>query len=173
MVERKQYIELQPGRKPLKRRLAALIFWFLGRGFQAAAFLDANVREEVALWEEESTITLQIDPAGPAMSVGLRGGKFRFLGVRAVESAQLTIYFKNIEAALLVLTGQIGIAQAFAEHRFGIHGDLTLGMSLVRCLHIVEGYLFPGFMVKRIVKEIPPRSRSKMMIYLGTLIGLK
>lgn len=83
------------------------------------------------------------------------------------------VSFKNLEAALLVLTAQIGIAQAYAEHRFAMKGDInTYGMPLVQCLYAVENYLFPYFIVKRILKRIPLKHRSSVRVYVKTLFGL-
>jgi hypothetical protein len=83
--------------------------------------------------------------------------------------ADLSIYFKNIEAALLVLMGKIGIGQAFAEHRFVVKGDIMESMSLVRCLNIVEAYLFPNFIAKKILKKVPIKETSSISIYIRTI----
>lgn len=169
----KYITEIRPGRKPLKRGLVKAIFWFLGRGFQAAAAFDTYVQAEVEHWRDGMTITFEVGPTGIAMSVGRREGRLVFLGLKKEPEAEIVITFKNIEAALLVLTGQVGIAEAFAGHRFVMRGDLALGMSLVRCLNIVEAYLFPSFITKKILKQQPARSSNSLVVYLGTLVGSK
>ena len=74
----------------------------------------------------------------------------------------MLVTFKNPEGALPVFLGMKGVLQAFAEHRASLAGDVSLGMSLVRCLHIVEGYLFPAVMTRRILPS--PAHREKPMI---------
>ncbi len=107
------------------------------------------------------------------MSVRKQGTTIRFLGNVNTPDADVIIMFNNIEAALLILTGQIGIDRAYAEHRFSIKGDLcSIGMPMVRCLYIVESYLFPNFINKKILKRPPERSSSKFTVYFHTIFGV-
>ena len=62
---------------------------------------------------------------------------------------------KNIESAVLIFTAQIGTPQGYAEHRMSIKGDIGQAMSLIRCLNIVQAYLFPKIISKRILKRVP------------------
>jgi hypothetical protein len=101
-----------------------------------------------------------------------RNGKLNFVGTKVPDKVDLAIYFKNIEAAFLVVTGQIGIAQAYAEHRFTLKGDIFITMPLVRALNITEAYLFPGFMAKKLMKRMPDRSNNKFNIYMATILGI-
>ena len=164
--------DITPGRKSFKTGLAGLIFWFLGRGFQAAAKLDSNLAKEVAGWDDGLKIMLKVDAYGPCMVMEKRNGKLHYIGSQEIEP-DFGVYFKNIEVALLVLTGQMGIAQAYAEHRFYMKGDImALGMSLVRCLYTVEAYLFPSFITKKIVKRMPEKSSNSFRVYVSTLLGI-
>lgn len=171
MLEKK-YEDILPGKKPLKTLLAWAVFWFLGRGFQAAAALDRKIEEEVAGWPESFTMLMKIEPFGPSMAMGKRNGKLVYLGSGEAE-AHLAVRFKNIEAALLVLLGLIGIDRAFAEHRFTMKGDIiAYGMPLVRCLYRVEAYLFPAFIARGILKKLPVKERSSLRVYLKTLLNV-
>jgi len=166
------YKEIKPGKKRGKTFLAKTVFWFLGRGAQATAKYDSNAKAEVYSWEDGMTILLKVESNGPVMAIGKRKGKLLYLGSKEI-TADITIYFKNIEAALLVLTGRIGIAQAFAEHRFTLKGDIAEGMSVVRCLTTVEAYLFPKFITKKIIKRMPKKECSSFKVYTATLFGIK
>lgn len=165
------YHDLKPSNKFFKRLFARIILWFLGRGIQSASSLDNVVKEEVKGWDESTTIMLKVNDYGPYLSLQKRNGKLRFLGTKRVDNPNLAIYFKNIEVALLVLTGRLGIAQGFAEHRYTVKGDIALAMSFVRILYIVEFYLFPRFMTKKILKQEPKIGSNSFKIYLGTLLG--
>ena len=145
----------------MRKRVIAIVFFFLGRGFAACARLDSRVRREVGTWPDGTTVTLRVAPDGPQTSWSVAGGLFRHLGSRAVEPT-LLVTFKNPEGALPVFLGMKGVLQAFAEHRASLAGEVSLGMSLVRCLHIVEGYLFPAVMTRRILPS--PAHREKPMI---------
>jgi hypothetical protein len=113
-------------------------------------------------------ITLRIAPFGPQVSWRAGGGVLEYLGGQDVAST-LTVTFKSVDDALPLLLGLEPVLGGFAEHRMTVAGDLALAMSLVRCLHIVEGYLFPDFMTKRILPRPATRSAGHLVAY-ATLI---
>lgn len=156
-----------------KKRLIKIVFWFLGRGIQSVASFDKTVKEEIRIYDEGTTVMLAVAPFGPYMVMQKKSEKLIYLGEKEVGNADIIISFKNIEAAILVLTGQMGIDRAYAEHRYVVKGDLYLSMPIVRALCIVEAYLFPKFITKKILKEMPTRTNNKLNIYVATLLGIK
>jgi hypothetical protein len=155
----------------LKKQIAQIVLWFLGRGFQACAQLDSTVKAEVAQWRDDYSVLIKVEANGPCLVMKKKNNMLCYYGKSEID-ADLSIYFKNIEAALLVLTGRIGIAQAFAEHRFVVKGDIMESMSLVRCLNIVEAYLFPNFILKNILKKIPKKETSSVHVYLRSILPI-
>ena len=83
----------------------------------------------------------------------------------------MTIRFKSPDDAFRVFTGQIGIAQAYAQHRFTLRGNMGLAMPFVRCVDIAEGYLFPTVLARRILKRRPKKEISTARVYLAVLFG--
>ena len=83
----------------------------------------------------------------------------------------MTIRFNTPADAFRVFTGQIGIAQAYAEHRFTLRGNMGLAMPFVRCVDRTEGYLFPPFLARRILKRLPKKEVSTARVYLAVLLG--
>jgi hypothetical protein len=73
---------------------------------------------------------------------------------------------------------QISTAQAYAEHRISVKGELPMAMALVRCTNIVETYLLPGPVARRMVKRLPSipavqRYAVRLLIYvLGIPFGI-
>lgn len=149
-----------------KRLLAGIIFWVMGRGLVASARLDSRVRSEVARWPEGAVVTLEMWPGAPRTSVRKADGHLNALGSRDVEPT-LLVTFKSVRASVPVLLGMKAILQAFAEHRATVRGDLGLAMSLVRCLHIVEGYLYPDVMTRRILPSPATRQVGHLRAYAG------
>lgn len=156
-------------RKRARKALAATVFVFLGRGLVAAAKHDARVRAEVKTWPDDTVVALFVAPDGPRLIVRKTAGRFEYLGLRSALEPTLTVEFKSVDVALPVLIGMKGILQAFAEHRSTLAGDLGLGMSLMRCLHIVEGYLFPDVIGKRVLPSPPKREVSRVIVYASTM----
>ena len=153
----------------LKRRIIALVFFFLGRGFAASVRLDTRVRREVECWPDGTVVTIKVAPAGPQTSWRKSKDLFEHLGRKDVEPT-LLVTFKNADGALPVFLGMKGVLQAFAEHRSSLAGDIALGMSVVRCLHIVEGYLFPDVMTRRILPSPARREKPMLAAYALTLL---
>ena len=60
--------------------------------------------------------------------------------------------------------------EGYAQHRFIVKGDFIQGMPFVRILYYVEAYLFPKFITKNILKEMPKRSSTKMKAYVRLFV---
>jgi hypothetical protein len=155
--------------KRVRKAVAGAVFPFLGRGLAAAAKHDSRVRGEVGSWPEGTVLVIGVEPDGPRMTVRKSGGKLEYLGGSSTLAPTIEVEFKSIDVALPVLIGMKGMLQAFAEHRSILKGDIGLGMSVVRSLHIVEGYLFPDVIGKRVLPRAPHREVSRLKVYASTL----
>ncbi|MGF7059630.1 SCP2 sterol-binding domain-containing protein [Brassicibacter mesophilus] len=158
--------------KRLKKCIINVILWFLGRGIQSSTRFDENVKKEIEIYHEGFRIMFKVWNSEQAMIVEKRQGRFYLLKNMKQEEADIIIYFKSMEAALMLLTGKIGIAQGYAQHRILLKGDIMLAMPFIRMVNIVEAYLFPRFWVKRILKSFPDRSSNSLTIYLGLILGI-
>ena len=148
-----------------RKALAAVVYAVLGRGLVASARLDQRVRDEVRSWPDGTVVTLRIAPFGPQVSWRTSGGTLTYLG-GAEAPTDLLVTFKSVDDAIPLLLGMQSVLAAFAEHRATVRGDLALAMSLVRCLHIVEGYLFPDIMTRRILPHPAERRGSHLAAYV-------
>jgi len=153
-----KFPEIAPRRKPLKRLVNQVVLFVLGRALQSLSRLDPLIQHEVQTWPEGFTLMMRIRPDGGSMAVTrLPGGSLRYLGANFDESkADVVIYMKSIECAFAMLTGQLGIDTAYAQHAMCARGDLSNTVSVVRVLNIVEAYLFPSIMARRLMKRLPP-----------------
>jgi len=164
----------RPRQKPFKSAVVKAALFALGSALEAAAVLDEDVRHEVATWKDPFSVLFQVVPNGPSMVFEKRNGKLVFKGTKAVK-ADLSVYFKNMESAFLILSGQIGTPQGYAEHRMTLKGDTSQGMGLIRVLNVVQFYLFPKILAQRIIKRLPEMTPKKMLnrfLILGVGIPL-
>lgn len=159
--------EIKPGTKPFKTFVVKTVLFVLGRGFQTIAARDAEVKAEVDGWDNKLSIMFEISPNGPYMTLQKIDGSLRYMGLVKVN-ADLAVCFKNMDAAFSVFTAQISTPQSYAEHRISVRGDLPKVMSLMRCLDIVEFYLFPGLIARRIIKRMPQMTLKKFGLRLYT-----
>ena len=155
--------------KRARKALAATVLVFLGRGLVASARVDARVRREVLGWPENTVVTIAIAPDGPRATWRWTAGRLAYLGGRSGLTPTLLVTYKSVDVALPVLVGRQGILDAFTEHRSTLAGDIGLGMSLVRCLHIVESYLFPDLIGKHVLPGPPSREVSHVRAYAALL----
>jgi hypothetical protein len=69
--------------------------------------------------------------------------------------------FKNLDAAIPVFLGIKGSFQAFAENRILVDGNLAHTMEINRAANIVNSYLFPGIVLKKIMKRPPEMNLAR------------
>jgi hypothetical protein len=59
-----------------------------------------------------------------------------------------------------------------------VRGDLVLALSIIRCLNVIERYLFPTFIARNIMRRMPAipffkRNGLRIWIYLlGVAFGI-
>ncbi len=140
----------------------------LCRALQFLSRRDAKIQEEASHWPPGKTLRLEI-PGAKGFTLTAAPDGFRTLPKGT--QGDVTIRFKSPADAFLVFTGQIGIAAAYAQHRFVLRGDMGLAMPFVRCVDRTEGYLFPAFLAKRILKRLPKKEVSAARVYLAVLVG--
>ncbi|MBF0229063.1 MAG: SCP2 sterol-binding domain-containing protein [Desulfamplus sp.] len=170
-----QYRPIVPGIKRFKILVIKIVFIVLGRAFQSASQHDEEIRKEISSWRDGFTLIMKVMPDGPYMGLEKKNNMLEFKGSQ-LKQADFEIYFKNVESAFMIMTPQMGSHQAFAERRMSIKGDLGIATVFTRVLVIVMSVLYPEFIVKRLVKRVPPltlkRAGLRVWLYtLGILLG--
>lgn len=154
----------------IKISISKIILFFLYRGFNIVNKIEPKVYEEVQKWQDSYTVKIQTCEKGPSLILKKQGEKI--VRLKKEQECNLEIIFKNLDSAFLLLTGRLGIAKAYCEHRFLLKGDIMEAMSLVRCLDLVETYLFPKFISKNLVKEVNKTKIPIIATYLRILINV-
>lgn len=156
----------------MKTILCRIILFFLYRGLRVLQLYDKTLAKELEALPQGLTFGIRTspNPQAPELIVvnaasGIRRGK-------SWEIPHILITFKSLPLAFRVLTGLEGISEAYARHSFTLQGNINSAMGFVRCVEIVEGYLFPSFWVRRILKRLPKKEISSFGVYLFALLGL-
>jgi hypothetical protein len=170
-----KYPQIKPETNLMKQTLVDTVLFVLGRAFQSAAKHDSSIKNEVESWDDGFSFMMRVLPDGPKMAMEKRDNQLIFRG-SSLNDADLIVNFKNLEAAFLLFTTQLGTADAYAEHRMSVKGDIAIAMSLIRCLNTLEEYLFPKIINNRILKRVSPmtleRHINRVLIYLGVPLGI-
>lgn len=141
-----------------------IVLQVLLRAFRVLYCNDSRVREEIESWSPHLSLKLVCGPGGPVLAMR----KSERYGVKRMQRAQradITMRFKSVSGAFRVLTGQMGVSEAYAEHQFSLEGDIYQTMSFVRCVEYAEAYLFPHFWSGRILKQVPEKQMSSLKVY--------
>ena len=158
--------------KPLKTGLqqatCTLVAECLVRALQYLSTADSKIRAEAHNWPSGKTLRLEVPGAGGFTVTGTPWG---FKKLDRETAGDVTIRFKSPSDAFRVFTGQISGGQAYAQHKLGLRGDKALAMPFGRCVDITEGYLFPEFLAKRILKRLPEKEVSPLRVYSAVVLG--
>ncbi|MDY3251021.1 MAG: hypothetical protein SOX32_11815 [Candidatus Choladocola sp.] len=156
-------------KKEILNRINQIVLEVLYRGFRVLYREDSRVRKEINSWSPELTMKLVCGPGGAVLAIR-KDEKHGVAKIRRAQRAAITMRFKSVDGAFRVLSGQVSVADAYAAHQFSLEGDIYQTMSFVRCVEYLEAYLFPPFMAKRILKELPEKQVSSLSVYAKALL---
>ena len=131
--------------------------------------LDTRVRAEFDRMPEGMSYALQTGHAAPELYVQWMGGKL--LNLKKIEKPTCALRLKSTGISFRMFTGQMGLAQAYAQHAFSMQGEIADVMRLARLVNLVEGYLFPKFITKHILTDIPALQVNPLRVYGRVLCG--
>ena len=152
----------------LKKSVVGTALIAFGATFEIVSKKDDVIIEELKDWEEGLVLVLGVLPFGPAISMKKEDGRIKYLGKGYKEEPSLKILFKNVDSAFLPFTGQMGNHTAFAQHRTLVHGSLVDVVKANRVMGLVQTYLLPNIVLKRIFKR-PPKYTFKQLLLKGYL----
>lgn len=139
----------------LQRLYVAVMLWVVGRALVATSRVDAGVRAELAHLPAGYQIQMVVMPGGPGFVVECVGDGTLQRTRRPKARPDLSIRFKHVAHAFLVLSFQEGTARAFANDRMVADGDVSHAIVLVRCLNTMEALILPRWIARRAVKRYP------------------
>ena len=141
--------------------------WAIGKALQTGSKLDKDIKKDLHFLPEGFTIALQVYPDIATITWRKVGNRIKFIGNEKVEKTNLKVIIKSKKAALRMILAQAGIAKSYAQRRIAIEGNTVYAMVLTRMLDKTEAYLFPRFLSKKLLKEVP---RFRVKEYLNNLL---
>ncbi|MFH1530349.1 MAG: hypothetical protein ABIK09_06390 [Pseudomonadota bacterium] len=153
-----------------KRALCKGALLGLAAVFELASQYVIEMRSEIEDWDEGRRVTIGVLPSGPWITIEKSGDRIRYVGPNPGD-ASVSILFKNLDSAVLVFTGLLGAPWAVAENRVCVHGSNSEAIQVTRAMAIVQTYLFPGLILKKIFKR-PPRLTAAQLANKVRILGL-
>lgn len=156
-------------KKEILNQVNGVVLAVLYRAFRVLYRDDSRIKEEIDSWPDGLTLKLVCGPGGAVLAIR-RDADHGVTRLKRAQHTAITMRFKSVEGAFRLLSGQIGVAEGYAKHLFSLEGDIFQSMSFVRCVDYLEAYLFPKFITKRILKEIPEKQVSSLQVYTQVLL---
>lgn len=152
--------------------VCAIVLQVLYRAIRVLSHADSRIRQELSSLPPGQTVRFSVSPdeKSPSLTFQVDGGTIR--RAKSQGDPDIHIVFKNEAMAFRVFTGRMGIAGAYAAHAFTLRGNINETMGIVRVVDLVEGYLFPRFMTRRILKELPKKQVPTLVVYLRLIPGI-
>ncbi|OEY67307.1 hypothetical protein [Marinobacter sp. X15-166B] len=164
---------LQPMAARARRRYVEAMFQVLGRALQAVSEVDANVQGEARVLPAGFMFEMKVMPRGSALVVEHTGeGRFRYHGSSAPKPVNLSIQFKHLAHAFLVLSFQEKTSVAFAHDRMLVDGDISHAVRMTRILNRLEAFILPRVIASRAVKQYPANLHLPEKLLSGAKIYL-
>ena len=159
----------------LKSMITSSGFFALKQATVSLSHFNKGLQEELNAWEDGYTIQLKVLPNGPAIAFEKVDGKLQTISPNK-NHYSLVVVFKTEEIAYRIITTQNSVPQAFTQNRLMVYGSTADSMILIRILNIVQAYLFPPILSKRILKRVPKFNLSqhigRVRVYsLGLITG--
>lgn len=151
----------------IKKIISKIVLFFLYKGFKVTYKYDENVKKEIDSWKDGFSFTVDTGQKNIFLTLKKENGKI--VRVKNMQDVDIEIVFKSLDVAFLMFTGRLGVSKAYAEHRFTLKGEIGEAMSIVRCMDIVEAYLFPEIITRNILKAQPSKKIGILRTYLLTL----
>ncbi len=147
---------VRPAALRARRQYVQTMFRIMGHALEAISTTDPQVRDEARALPEGFVFEMTVLPGGPFLLVEHQGGgKLKYLGRKRPERVHLSIRFKHIAHAFLVLSFQENTAIAFANDRMVVDGDIGFAVRMTRILNRLEATILPRLVAVRAVKEYP------------------
>jgi hypothetical protein len=162
MKSASDYQDIMPGKKSFEKIVTRGFIFCLGMGMQTAYRIDPDVKKEVDSWPETFSFCMSVF-GGPSMLMLKKAGSFQCLGEKEVFYSDVELCFKSIEYAYLAMTGRISTPNLVYHNRQFVKGNLKYMISIIRVMNITQTLLFPNFIARFYIKEVPKLTFRKMI----------
>ncbi|MGO1692849.1 MAG: hypothetical protein ACTHY7_07490 [Marinobacter sp.] len=165
---------IQPLAYQARRLYVELMFQVMGRALQAVSEVDREVCEEAQALPKGFLFEMMVMPDGAKLIVEHIGeGHFHYHRDSAPRPVDVSIRFKHVAHAFLVLSFQEKTAVAFANDRMLVDGDVSYAVRMTRVLNRLESFILPKIVAKRAVKEYPENLHFPEKLISAAQIYLK
>jgi hypothetical protein len=137
----------------LKKITTTIGLWALKRAAISISHFNKEVKQELTAWPEGFKLKVAVKDNGPGIAWEKSADGLKSTSLNG--NFDLEVYFKNLSIAYKVITTQSNVPEAFTQNRIQAYGNIPDSMILIRVLNVVQAYLFPPVLSKRVLKRVP------------------
>lgn len=137
-----------------KKTTTAIGFFALKQAMVSVSHFNIQVKEELKYFKEGYSLQLKVLPDGPKIAFEKHDNVFRTTSSKK-EKYDLVVIFKTEDIAFRIMTTLSNVPKAFTQNRLMVYGNVADSMVLIRIINIVQSYLFPPILSKRVLKRVP------------------
>lgn len=157
-----------------RRLYVEVMFQVMGQALQAISEVDREVQSEARGLPNGFIFEMMVMPDGPSLVVEHVGaGAFRYHSGEPPRDVNVSIQFKHIAHAFLVLSFQEKTSTAFANDRMLVNGDVGHAVRMTRILNRLEAFILPKLIASRAIKEYPEDLKLPTKVISAARIYLK
>lgn len=165
---------IKPMALQARRLYVEVMFQVMGQALQAISEMDREVQAEARSLPNGFIFEMMVMPNGPRMIIEhLGAGALRFHGNNPPRPVNVSIQFKHIAHAFLVLSFQEKTSVAFANDRMLVNGDISYAVRMTRILNRLEVFILPKLVAGKAVKEYPDNLKLPTKVISAARIYLK
>ncbi|MBN1472468.1 MAG: hypothetical protein JW925_11860 [Syntrophaceae bacterium] len=166
--------QIEPPKKWIKTQITRLSLYFLGMGIETAYKNIPEVKKEMDSLPRPFSFCFSVNN-GPSMMIFKNGNKVEYVGEKEGYHVDLELVVKNIEFAYLAMTGRMSTPDLVYHNRQFVRGELNHMMVMIRVMNAAQTLLFPGFLLRFYIKEVPPLTMKTLInmvkAYTNATIG--
>ena len=132
--------------------------------------LDKKAGEECLSLPAGISYAISTGYKAPTLFVQWDGSKLRRLREEPQQRC-CKLFIKTLADAFILLTGRMSLAHLYARHGLIVAGEIADVMHLARLVNLAECYLFPPFITRRILPELPRLQASPLRLYARIFLG--
>lgn len=149
--------------RAIQKLIIGIVLRVVHAALEELRVVDSRVRQELEAMPAGTSYVIRTGHGAPVLQVEWDGT--RLCRRRTLDSPTCSLSIKSVPLAFRLFTGRMGLAQAYTNHAFTLAGDVADVMKLARMVNIVEAYLFPRFITRRILTDIPPGEVCFLRVY--------
>lgn len=145
----------------------------LKRAAGAVTKYDKNCSDEASAWPDNFLIELVVFSENTKVAF-IKNGKYLSGIKNNKKEPDLKIIVKDTLLFKKMILAELSLADAYTQNRVIVEGRIMDAMRFVRIMNIIMSYLYPRFLLMKIMNTLPLRSferfKNKIKIIINGII---